>query len=270
MKTKLQLTAKNANRYDLYEESVQNVDFEVEFISNTYKKYNKAQCKTIREDFCASAKISSAWVKNAADNKAYAIDLDEQILNHAKNSFKKNLTVDQLDRVKLIKGDSLIQKTPKVDCISAFNFSYWVFKHRKDLIAYFRNAYKNLHKDGLLMLDSFGGYEAHQELEERTKHKGFTYCWDQHSFNPITNDLVCYIHFEFKDGSSIKKAFEYHWRLWSLPEIKECLIEAGFKKVDIYMQDWDDEEDEETEEFYKMTECDADPGWVAYIIATKK
>ena len=65
MKKKSQLTAKNANRYDLYEESVQNVEFEVEFISDTFKKYNKSKCKTIREDFCASAKISSAWVQDA-------------------------------------------------------------------------------------------------------------------------------------------------------------------------------------------------------------
>jgi len=270
MKKKSQLTAKNANRYDLYEESVQNVEFEVEFISDTYKKYNKSKCKTIREDFCASAKISSAWVQDTDTNIAYAIDLDAKILKYAKNTFEKNLTVDQLNRVKLIKGDSLSYKTPKVDSVVAFNFSYWVFKNRKDLISYFKNAYRSLNNNGLLMLDSFGGYEAHQELEERTNHNGFTYCWDQHSFNPITNDLTCYIHFEFKDGSSIKKAFEYRWRLWSLPEIKECLIEAGFKNIDIYMQDWDDEKDEETEEFYKMTKCDADPGWVAYIIATKK
>ena len=27
--------------------------------------------------------------------------------------------------------------------------------------------------------------------------------------------------------------------------------------------------DEETEEFFKMTSCDADPGWIAYIIASK-
>ena len=57
--------------------------------------------------------------------------------------------------------------------------------------------------------------------------------------------------------------------LWSLPEIKECLIEAGFKAIDFYMQGWDDEKDEETEEFFKMTSCDADPGWIAYIIASK-
>ena len=36
------------------------------------------------------------------------------------------------------------------------------------------------------------------------------------------------------------------------------------------MQGWDDEKDEETEEFYKMTTCDADPGWIAYIIASKQ
>ena len=36
------------------------------------------------------------------------------------------------------------------------------------------------------------------------------------------------------------------------------------------MQGWDDEKDEETEEFFKMTSCDADPGWIAYIIASKQ
>jgi hypothetical protein len=46
-------------------------------------------------------------------------------------------------------------------------------------------------------------------------------------------------------------------------------LEAGFKSTDIYMQGWDDEKEEETEEFTKMTSCDADPGWIAYIIASK-
>ena len=41
MKKKSHLTAKTANKYDLYEESVQNVDFEVEFISKIYKKKNQ-------------------------------------------------------------------------------------------------------------------------------------------------------------------------------------------------------------------------------------
>ena len=41
MKKKLKLTAKKANRYDLYEESVQNVDFETEFFAKIFKKYTR-------------------------------------------------------------------------------------------------------------------------------------------------------------------------------------------------------------------------------------
>ena len=48
MKKKSHLTAKTANKYDLYEESVQNVDFEVEFISKIYKTKNKIKCKSLR------------------------------------------------------------------------------------------------------------------------------------------------------------------------------------------------------------------------------
>jgi len=35
------------------------------------------------------------------------------------------------------------------------------------------------------------------------------------------------------------------------------------------MQGWDEKKDEETEEFYKMKKCDADPAWVAYLVARK-
>ena len=42
------------------------------------------------------------------------------------------------------------------------------------------------------------------------------------------------------------------------------------KTVDIYMQGWDDEKDEESDKFYKTKDCDADPGWIAYIIAIKE
>ena len=270
MKKKYQLTAKTANKYDLYEESVQSVDFEIDFVNKMFKKYNKSSCSSLREDFCASASISVAWVKNKAGNTAYAIDLDNKILKVAKSNMQKSLSKEELKRISLIKGNSQTKLTPKVDCVSALNFSYWVFKERESLIKYFKNAYKNLKKNGLLMLDAFGGYEAYEELEERTKHKKFTYVWDQHKFNPVTHDLTCFIHFEFQDGSAIKKAFKYNWRLWSLPEITECIKSAGFKTVDIYMQGWDDEKDEESDKFYKTKDCDADPGWIAYIIAIKE
>ncbi len=269
MKKKPKLTAKNADKYQLYEESVQSVDFEVEFIKKMFKKYKRGICLDVREDFCATASISAAWVKDGNSRKAYAIDLEKKILQIAKKRINKSLSKEQLSRLKLIHGDSQIKSTQKVDSVIAMNFSYWVFKERDALKKYFANAYKHLHKKGIFFLDAFGGYEAHQELEESTKHKGFTYVWDQDKFNPVNHHLTCYIHIEFKNGSKIKNAFKYDWRLWSLPEITECLKEVGFKSVEIYMQGWDDKNDCESDKFYRVTNCDADPGWIAYIVALK-
>ena len=269
MKKKYKLTAKSADKYELYEKSVQSVDFEVEFIDKMFKKYNRGICLDIREDFCATASISVAWVKDNNSKRAYAIDLDKKILNVAKKRMDKSLSKEQSSRLTLIHGDSQTLVTKKVNSVVAMNFSYWVFKKRTDLKKYFYNSYKYLKKDGIFIVDAYGGYEAHQELEESTKYKGFTYVWDQYKFNPINNHITCFIHFEFSDGSRIKRAFRYDWRLWSLPEITECLKSVGFTSVDIYMQGWDEKNNCESDQFYRRTKCDADPGWIAYIVALK-
>ena len=269
MKKKKKLSANNADINRLYEESVQCTEFEVDFINKLFKRYNNTKCKSLREDFCASALISAEWVLANKENTAVAVDLDKNMVREAKKNSQTKLSQDQQDRLEIYNGDSSKFSKGKVDCVLATNFSYFVFKERKKLINYFKHAYKQLKNRGILMLDAFGGYEAHQLLEERTKHKNFTYVWDQSSFNPITHDIKCHIHFEFPDKTKINKAFTYNWRLWTLPEIQECLKEAGFKKVDIYMQGWNDKKNEETERFYKVTKCDADPAWVAYIAARK-
>ena len=38
-------------------------EFEVSFIKKLFKKYFNTKCISLREDFCASALISSEWVK---------------------------------------------------------------------------------------------------------------------------------------------------------------------------------------------------------------
>ena len=263
------LTARKADINKLYEESVQCPEFEVNFIKKLFKRYYNKKCISLREDFCASALISAEWVKDNINNTSLSIDLDKRMISAAKKTAATLLNENQLSRMKIRYGDSSKYKGSKVDCILATNFSYFVFKDRQRLIKYFSNAYNQIEKRGLFMLDAFGGYEAHQLLEERTKHKNFTYVWDQSSFNPITHEIQCYIHFEFPDKTKKNRAFSYNWRLWTLPEIQECLKEAGFRYIDIYMQGWDDKKDEETENFYKVKKCDADPAWVAYLVARK-
>jgi hypothetical protein len=106
-------------------------------------------------------------------------------------------------------------------------------------------------------------------LKERRELKGFTYVWDQASYNPVTGDLRCHIHYEFPDRSLLRKAFTYDWRLWTLPEIREVLAEAGFARTVVYWQGWDDEADEGDGDYQPVESADADAGWIAYLAALR-
>ena len=123
--------------------------------------------------------------------------------------------------------------------------------------------------DGVFLLDIFGGYEAHQTQKERRKVDNFTYVWHQAKYNPITADMQCYIHFEFPDGSKMKKAFSYHWRLWGAQEIRDLLDEVGFKRTTVHIQAFDEETDEPIDEFYPTEEAEDHPSWIGYIVAEK-
>ena len=147
--------------------------------------------------------------------------------------------------------------------------SYWIFKTRDLLRQYFQNVYDGLLDDGLFMLDAFGGPDVHREMRARTKLKRFTYIWDQKGYNPITGDMLCHIHFSFPDGSKIKNAFTYDLRLWTLPEIRELLLEAGFQRATVYWEGTDEETEEGNGEFTPTEEGDADATFLVYIVAEK-
>ena len=124
-------------------------------------------------------------------------------------------------------------------------------------------------KDGVFFLDAFGGYEAFREMEESTEFENFTYVWDQHHYNPINGDITCLIHFTFPDGSKIKRAFSYHWRLWTLPELQELLIETGFQRVLVYWEGTDEKTGEGNGEYLSTKVGEADAGWICYLSAEK-
>ena len=77
-----------------------------------------------------------------------------------------------------------------------------------------------------------------------------------------------HIHFEFPDGSKIKKAFTYEWRLWTAPEICELLLEAGFENPVVYWEQ-EDEDGEGNGEYCPESKGDADLAWISYIVAPK-
>lgn len=261
--------ASMADIHALYELSVQNTEAEYEFVDKTFKKLRNRRAYTIREDFCGTANMSCEWVKQRKKNTAIGVDLDESVLEWGRKHHIDQLKPEQAMRVSLVHDDVLKVRVPAVDSVLAMNFSYQLFKDRKTLGDYFRRVHEALADDGVFFLDAFGGYDAFREMKEKTKHKKFTYIWDQAKYDPNSGHMTCYIHFKFPDNSKLSKAFIYEWRLWTLPEIQELLQEAGFKDVIIYWQGNDDETGEGDGIFKPRKTGRADAGWVCYVAALK-
>ena len=259
--------AELADRHICYEEAVQCAEAEVDIIDSIFKKLKKRQASTLREDFCGTTNKSCECIKRRNTNTAICVDLNKDVLDWAKRNKIEKLTAEQSSRISLINENVLNIVNDPVDIVLAMNFSHWTFKERKLMIEYYKKIRNALVDDGIFFSDAYGGYEAFQELKEKTKNDNFTYIWDQHKYDPISGSAINHIHFKFKDGSKIKKAFTYEWRVWTLPEILEMLVEAGFKPTVYWEQA--DEDGEGNGEFIPQTEGEADAGWIAYIVSQK-
>lgn len=261
--------AERADRYVLYQESVQDADWEIDFMTQTYRQLRGRNPRRLREDFCGTGLFSCAWVKSAPDREAVGVDLDPEVLAWSRAHNLPKLKPNAARRLELMQADVMDVKTAPADILCAFNFSYWIFKERAVLKQYFTNLRSGLKADGIFMLDAFGGYEACKVMKEREDMGRFTYIWDQAEFDPITGSITCHIHYAFPDGSRIKQAFSYHWRLWTLPELQEILAEAGFRNIRVWWQGTDPKTGEGSDEFAPADHGDPDPSWIAYIVAEK-
>jgi SAM-dependent methyltransferase len=260
--------AERADIHELYEESVQAVDVEAEFLQETFRELRGREAVSFREDFCGTASAACEWVKASDTRHAVGVDIDTTVLDWGRRNRVARLPEKARARVKLLNDDVRTVSTDPVDVVAAFNFSYYCFKTRDEMRGYFARVRDALSPDGVFFLDAFGGPDASELQKEKTKHDGFTYVWEQAEFEPVTSRLLCYIHFRFPDGSKIKRAFAYDWRLWTLPELRELLTEAGFSKVRIYWEGTDDD-DEGDGVFAETATGEPDLAWIAYIVAEK-
>jgi len=269
--------AQLADRHVLYQKSVQAPEHSIEFFTDEYRKIFNANALMLREDFCGTAFLSTAWCASNAQRLALGVDLCRDTLDWGLQHNVQAAGEDVAARIRLCHGDVLDIAEPQADVTCAMNFSYQVFKTREQLLRYFRSAYQGLGEQGLFVLDVFGGTESMEAMEEEreVEDETFTYIWDQDKFNPITHDLLCYIHFLFADGSRMDKAFTYDWRLWSVPELQELLTEAGFANVRVFWEEMaEDEDDDEylegTGEYYETREVENQESWVSYLVAEKR
>ena len=262
-------TAATSDKHELYEKSVQNPEAEAEFIDQVWKERRRRLARHIREDFCGTAVASVEWLKRRKSNTAIAVDIEPEVLDWARKHLPERLDDEQQTRLTLRQADVLKVRTEPVDSVLAMNFSYYLFKTREALRHYFSRVHRALIDDGIFLLDAYGGSDSFLEMQEKRRVEGFTYIWDQAVYNPITGEALNHIHYRFPDGSEIKKAFTYDWRLWTLPEIQELLYEAGFSKVTVYWEGTDEETGEGNDEFTPSTRGEACQGWIAYLAAEK-
>ena len=268
-KKKSRFTAKTADKYELYQLSVQSPKEDIEFLANTYQEIRNKSARHFREDFCGTGLLSATWIGQGEGYTAEGFDIDPEPVEWGKAHHFAQLG-KAIERMDFHLEDARQPSTRPPDIRCAQNFSYWVFKTRPEMLDYFKKVYADLATDGIFVIDLQGGSEVLEEMEEETKlDAGFTYVWDQDEYWPVTSEGKFYIHFRFPDGSKIKKAFIYDWRIWGLTELKDILEDAGFTKVTCYWEGTAEDGESGDGNFTPDDKGEFCLSFVAYLVAQK-
>jgi SAM-dependent methyltransferase len=253
-------------KYSLYESAVQSPEGEVEIILNKYKEIRGVYPHSLREDFCGSSAFSTAWVKSSPKRIAYGVDLDPSPLEYAREYHYSKLKASQKNRLHLMQADVFEAPLPKVDVVVALNFSYFIFKEREQLVQYFARVKNSLNTKGIFVLDLFGGQHAHKVFVEKHDRGKFMYFWECSYFNPVNHHAKFSIHLKPHGKKKMENVFTYDWRIWSLPELRDILKDAGFSSTAVYWEE-DDGNGSGNGEFYATEHEDDCLSWVSYIAA---
>lgn len=271
--------ARRRDRHAFYEVAVQGVDWDLDFIERCFRNRNGRAPVTFREDFCSTAALATAWALRGPERRAWAVDLDPEPLAWARKH-RLPYVRGVAKRVTLVRSDVRRPQKPLVDVACALNFSWWIFHARADLLAYLRAARASLGPGGVLVLNAFGGAKAEKALVERTRKRAsnapdgtmvpsFTYVWEQARFDALKRNLLAYIHFDFADAPRMRRAFVYDWRMWTLPELREAVLEAGFSDFEVHTEGWDAKRKTHTGTLHRRAKLDNDDCWIAYCAAYK-
>jgi len=262
--------AARADRHRLYERAVQEPEADVDFAIEVFEAELGRRPHVLREDFCGTAAVCRDWVRAHPRNIAWGVDLDRSTLDWGQRHNIDPLPGKERRRVALVHGDVRATATDPADVVMAQNFSYFLFEERAGLVEYFRACRGNLGETGLILLDAYGGPESVARMSEETEYDDFSYVWDQDQFDPIRQHATCYIHFKFPDGSRIDKAFAYAWRMYTIPEIREALDDAGFSDSKVYWEGVDPDTEEGDGVYREAETADNDEAWICYIAGFKR
>lgn len=213
-------------RYDLYRWCVQDAPAMCRFLTAAHGR----KPLMLREDFAGPAGLAAAWADQSPLHNALAIDIDPEPLSHAPPAARLKKKVADATRAR-----------DKADIIALFNFAACEIHDRPTLVAYFKRLRASLNPRGITALDVYGGANAflpgslstHARVPGGGTQQKIGYTWQQVHADPDSGMVENHLHFTL-GKKKWPSAFVYNWRLWSIPELRDALTEAGFAKVETY------------------------------------
>ncbi len=194
----------------------------------------------LHEDFAGTGAVSRAWVKSDTAATAVATDMDGAPLRFG----REQAAAEGIERSRIrwreadVAEPNDIEPQTRADAIFVGNFSIGELRTRAELMAYLRTAHGRLAPGGILVCDTYGGAAAfraglvHRAHTGRVPGERVLYTWEQRCIDPFTARVTNALHFRVERGGQIVAehfdAFVYHWRLWSVPELRDAMLEAGF------------------------------------------
>jgi len=242
------MPAERDEHHHLYELCVQRPAAVVELIRAAHARSappGHPPARTLHEDFSGTGAVSRAWTASDPLASAVATDLDPAAiafghLRAAQLGLDSSRIAWREQDVRAPHEDS---HAGSVDAIFVGNFSIGELHTRADLLAYLGAARARLAPRGVFICDTYGGAAAfrtglvHRTHPGRTPTERLLYTWEQRSIDPFTARVVNALHFRIELAGEIIAqhfdAFVYHWRLWSVPELRDALLEAGFASTKV-------------------------------------
>ncbi len=198
--------------------------------------------RVLGEDFSAAAAVSRCWLAQVPRSTAIAADLDQACLDRA-----RALCANPRLHIRRCNVLTSTPPGPKPDLIFVGNFSICEIHARKSLVAYFRRCRSRLADKGVFVCDIYGGESAFRTGHVQRMHEvpgddrmRIRYTWQQRHADPITAMVENALQFRVLRSNEVinelTDAFVYRWRLWSLSELREAMLEAGFARVEVFNQ----------------------------------
>ncbi|MGI9317519.1 MAG: hypothetical protein ACR2QW_09330 [bacterium] len=256
--------ADQADKHLVYQQMVQSPEADIELLQSIYQASRGCKASHLREDFCGTGFTLACWIAQGDSYSGEGFDIDPEPVAWG---WQNNFTVlgNAASRATLHLEDvrAPSQSPPDIRC--AFNFSYWIFSERSEMLGYFKAAHQDLADHGLFIIDVTGGTESLDEDPFESEVGEITCIWQQQNYSPVDHTAELTLRFRFADGSEIEPPYQYRWRVWSIPELKDLLMEAGFRHTAVWWQD----DEREGNGYHTTDRGHNEPCWVACIAALK-